>query len=505
MKIYINNKYVSLLSGLIQIIMISDIYSQGLNSTWLMGHQSKLRMFFTSTTYNIMVESRTIPFFATQGNISDDNGNLLMSSNGIFVADATGDTMMNGGGLNPGQFTNDFKDYGLPMPNANIYIPMPENPNKFILFHQVANYNASVGLCALELYQSVIDLSLNNNLGGVVSKNNILLTGSFGWGLAACKHGNGRDWWVIALSDSAKKVYTFLVTPDSIQYTGLQILPIPGFPDGYTGQPVFSPDGSKFAFAGSTVVGMAYQSRVQLFDFNRCNGFFSLDTIIDFTDGNAAFATAFSPNSKYLYFSTTERIFQIDTDTSNIGVTYQLVALNDTFQSAPPNFFTNFYLMYLATNGKIYISSTSSVLHLHEMNYPDSIGTASDVQLHNILLPHFNTRTVPNHPTYYLGALTGSPCYTLGVGMNEIEHDFRFSVSPNPNNGQFSIMYLLPQNQKGKLEIFDINGRRIYEMNLPPWSTMQYLSLPQLTNGVYHCAISSGGERKNKKIVVFEE
>jgi hypothetical protein len=40
--------------------------------------------------------------------------------------------------------------------------------------------------------------------------------------------------------------------------------------------------------------------------------------------------------------------------------------------------------MYLAANGKLYITSGSSVQHLHEMNYPDSAGVACDVQQHAI-------------------------------------------------------------------------------------------------------------------------
>jgi hypothetical protein len=123
------------------------------------------------------------------------------------------------------------------------------------------------------------------------------------------------------------------------------------------------------------------------------------------------------------------------------------------------------------------------------------------VQQHFINLGMWSFRAVPNHPNYYLGALTGSPCDTL-TSIGELpEHDFRFSVAPNPSNGNFKIMYLLPQNQKGKLEVFDVNGRKVYEMNLPPWSTMQWVSLPDgLEAGVYGIRISSNGFSKSSKL-----
>ncbi|MBE7510164.1 MAG: T9SS type A sorting domain-containing protein [Bacteroidia bacterium] len=160
--------------------------------------------------------------------------------------------------------------------------------------------------------------------------------------------------------------------------------------------------------------------------------------------------------------------------------------------------------MYLAANGKIYISSGSSVKHLHEMNYPDSAGIACDVQLHNVFTNCFFIG-VPNHPNYYLGRLVGSPCDTL-TGIHDLAaHDFRFSISPNPNNGNFRIMYLLPQNKSGTLQIFDITGKEIYHQTLPPWSTLQYISLPKIADGVYQCTIISNNQRVNKKLVVVRE
>ena len=405
--------------------------------------------------------------------------------------------------MNPNSFTDDFKQYGLPIPYGNIILPVPDDSNRYVLFHQTGNYNSTY-LTPTELYYSVIDVSLNGGLGEVISKNNIALTNSFGGGLAACKHGNGRDWWVIALSDSGNIAYKFLLTPDTIVFVNQQTLPVQPF-WGFAGQPVFSPDGEKFAFASGNGNGTTgyWTSRVQLFDFDRCNGSFVLDTLIDYSDGNVGVGTAFSPNSKYLYFSTTEHIYQINADTSDIGSTYQLVATNDTFLSVFSTH-TNFFNMYLAANGKIYISSTSSVRHLHEINYPDSAGTSCNVNLHNVYTGTIYIG-VPNHPNYYLGGKIGSPCDSLTSlsPLNPPMGDLK--IFPNPNNGNFKIMYLLPQNKAGKLEIFDINGRAVYSQNLPQWSTLQFISLPKLSNGVYVCSITSNHQRVNKKLVIYNE
>ncbi|MBK7971353.1 MAG: T9SS type A sorting domain-containing protein [Bacteroidetes bacterium] len=123
------------------------------------------------------------------------------------------------------------------------------------------------------------------------------------------------------------------------------------------------------------------------------------------------------------------------------------------------------------------------------------------MQQHAIDLGYAQLRSVPNHPNYYLGCDTTLGCPCLTTGIEEVGgHEFQFNVAPNPTSGNFKITYLLPQNQPGKLEVFDINGRRIYEMNLPHWSTMQEVSLPKsISSGVYNCVITSGGERGNKR------
>lgn len=493
-------------------LLVSLIYpfksvAQGHNHTWLLGYHYNIsnptdtmaRMDFTTSSYSLVPYLRKMPFGDTEGNISDENGNFLMSSNGIWIANSIGDTMPNGTGLNPGFAATNFKDYGLTLLNGNIILPMPADSNRFVLFHQTigdfTNYST-------DIFYTIIDKTLDGGKGDVVSKNNIAQSGAFGYGMAACKHGNGRDWWVVALNNTGYIIHKFLLTPNNVQYVGSQNLNVPAYGD-WTGQPVFSPDGSKFAYRHGFGNSSNFNQNLRLFQFDRCNANFTLDTLIDYSDSLVGFGTSFSSNSQFLYVSSIQHIYQFDTDASNIAASKQLVATNDTFVSPVPPVYTNFYAFYLAANGKIYITSTSSVVDLHEMDYPDSAGTACNVNLHNIHLPCFNVGTVPTHPNYYLGRLIGSPCDSL-TSVSEIEHDFRFKIFPNPNNGNFNVMYLLPQNKTGRLEISDISGRVVYTQTLPQWSTLQNFSLPQLTNGIYNLTINSSNQVVNKKIVVIK-
>ncbi|HMR47569.1 MAG TPA: T9SS type A sorting domain-containing protein, partial [Bacteroidia bacterium] len=499
------NKLTIRLCLIVNLFFSFNSFSQGLNHTWLLGYHYNIsnptdtmeRMDFSFTNYNLYPQIRKMPFSSTQGNISDINGSFLMSSNGIWIANSIGDTMPNGTGLNPGFAATNMKSYGLSVINGNIILPMPDDSNRFVLFHQTigdfTNYST-------DIFYTTIDKTLDGGKGDVVNKNNIAQSGAFGYGLAACKHGNGRDWWIIALNNTANVIHKFLLTPNVVQYIGSQNLSVPVYGD-WAGQPVFSPDGNKFAYRNAQYISPIWFEDFRLFDFDRCNGLFTLDTIIDYSDTFIGFATAFSPNSKYLYVASSQYIYQYNTDTTNIAASVQIVAVNDSFQSTGQTT-TDFFQMYLAANGKIYVTSGSSVLHLHEMDYPDSSGISCNVNLHNISLNCLNFRSTPVHPNYYLGCdTTQTTCPCLTTGINEInQHDFKFSVTPNPSNGSFKIIYLLPQNKSGTLQIFDINGKQVYKQNLPPWSTMQYISLPKLANGVYNCTITSNNERVHKKL-----
>jgi hypothetical protein len=497
-------KTVRLLIGLLTVFHFCS--GQGYNHQWLLGNfnfiqDPKGRMFINSINYNIITEYRKMPFKGTQGNICDANGNLLMASNGVWIANTTGDTMLNGSGINPGGITPNWPN-GLPMVGNNIFIPYPDDSNKYILFHHSASINNGVYSPVNELFYSVIDITLDNGLGEVTTKNVLLLNDTINGGIAACKHANGIDWWLVVHKDSSDAVFTFLFDSNGISSVNVQSLGYTPVPWGNFAQLTFSPDGEKFI--ASTYVPFVTNGYMVISDFNRCTGLFSNTQVIPVTNSSYIIGLAFSPSGKYAYACSSTQIFQIDTDTYAVDT----VAFYDGFISPPIGGFpTTFWNMYLAANGKIYITSGSGVQHLHEMNYPDSAGTACDVQQHAIdLVDYLHLRAVPNHPNYYLGCDTtlGCPCLTTGIGEVQ-EHDFKFSVSPNPTNGPLKVIYLLPQNTSGKLEIFDINGRRVYEMRLPPWSTLQQIDVSFLGGGIYNCVITAGDYRVNKKVVVVKD
>jgi Secretion system C-terminal sorting domain len=418
-------------------------YSQGISNLWLLGFQNiigapttSLRANVDFITGNAVVSpvTRKMKLSETQGNISDLNGNLLMSSNGIWIANAMGDTMMNGNGLNPNQFTLDWANTSvssLIIQYANLFLPWPGDTNKYVLFHMTGNYNSNpnLGLSGKELFYTVVDKTLDSSLGGVILKNQVAFQDTLTWGISACKHANGRDWWIVGIRNNSNTLVTVLLTPNGVSLPYYHTFLNKISDKGNSCQPTFSPNGKKFAFTTGTPAGSGYSLKTNIFDFDRCTGLFSNHRIVNTPDSSFAIGSAFSANSKYLYTCSVGYIFQINTD--SILLKADTVATYDGFISVQG---TYFYTMFLAADSRIYVTSMTSVVHQHVINFPDSAGTACDVQQHSLLIPCINGGSVPNHPNYFLGADSTSICDSLTSSISETKFDSQknLSISPNP-------------------------------------------------------------------------
>jgi hypothetical protein len=499
------------------LLAIIELSGQGYNHNWLIGYNSGLDtnvvtnnaiLSFDANSINVAPTNFKMPFRAAQGNISDANGNLLMVSNGCWIADATLDTMQNGGGLNPNPFTSTWCDNvsGIPYAHASVFLPFPGDSSKYVLFHQTGTDN--VNLKSSYLYYSVIDMNLNGGLGGVIAgqKNLVALQAGLNPGLAVCKHANGRDWWIVAFKDSSDIVYKFLLSQTGVSAPVQQSLGVTPVVTVF-GQRQFSPDGKKMAYLYYDAFAGLANFTLRLFDFDRCTGMFSNTQVISFTETSPGLGLAFSSNSKYLYACTARKIIQLNTDTSDVAASMDTVAIYDGYAYPYPFLQTLFWTMYLAADGKIYITSGNSVIDMHYINHPDSAGIACDVQQHALHLPCYSARGNVYHPNYYLGCDTTLGCPCLLTDVNELSPpDFKFRLYPNPvTNGVLHIGYLLPQNESGMFEVVDVTGKVVFKYPLPPWSNEQSLKLPQLANGVYNCVITSDNQRVSKKIAVMRE
>jgi len=493
---------------LFYIFLTGTCYSQGINNLWLLGYDNPtgppwglpyggIDIDFMTGVPDISFESRNINFTSTNASICDTNGNLLFYSNGICVANAQHDTMQNGSGINPGWYVNNSGSFGSGIPQACLIIPYPDHDSLYYLFHSTIDTIIGQFAVAQKLYMSIINMNSDNGLGAVISKNNIIILDTLNHGkLTACKHANGRDWWIICHKAYSKIFYKSLVTPFGVYGPYTQQIGMFRQPDN--GQACFSPDGTKYAYYSSDLGNQG----AQLFDFNRCTGMFSHPYYLNIQDTSYLInGVAFSPNSNLLYASTPWRMYQFDCTAPDINASKYLVAEWDSFYSPPGYpFATTFYSSQLAPDGKIYTSSSNSSLFLHVINFPDSIGSACDMVQHGISLPTYNGFGVPNHPNYFLGKIPGSLCDTIiGVGIEE-NNSINFVLAPNPNDGYFAISYA-PQKEPGAMEIYDLLGNLVLRDPITQWSQFKNVYVSHIPNGIYLCRISWEDRIANVKFV----
>lgn len=472
-------------------------HGQGLNNLWMGGYDGSfgppfggIDLSFDGGELSITQVSRAIGFKRTCANITDDSGNLSFSTNGSFVANATGDTMANGSGLSPSTYTSTYPG-GLFISQAALILPYPEHDGQFFLFHSTIDNDQT--LTASYVYLSLIDMSLDGGFGGVVFKNQPVVTDDLNAGkITAVKHANGRDWWVFCHKANSTTYYRLLVDPQGVSEPLTQDIGTIRPPD--LGQVCFSPDGSRFAYYYG-------DADLDILRFDRCSGLFSDPVHVDIDDFDQMGGVAFSPNGRFLYVSSVNDVYQFDMTAADITSSQLHIAEWDGFYSPAPPLATTFDLAQLAPDGKLYISTGNSTFHLHVIVSPDSLGVACGMVQHGIELPAYFANSLPNHPNYHLGPLAGSPCDTLGLGVVEHTPPLLLSAYPNPSAGAFTLSYTA-QSEVGTIDIRDPSGKLLLQERVPPWSTVHHFTLPDAGAGLYQCTLRWGKRATAVRVVV---
>ncbi len=419
------------LTSLIIFVSVTFMIAQDKGDyNWIFGYNFDSYELYRGSTMNF--NDNQVFYFGVDGNItmdvtnasiSNEDGALLFYTNGIKTMNAEYEQMENGDSLNLGNHLGNTS--GLVLPQGALILPFPNHLGQYYVFHEGMMYVPLEGSMDFTIGGgpfrfSLVDLAYNGGLGKVIEKNTMMINDTlFYGGITATRHANGQDWWLMTPQRQSNLVYRHLLTDEGVIALEPQILEdtiLAGL-----GQAVFSPDGTKYAIV-ALVGGPSVSDHLTIFDFDRCTGLFSHQRRHFFNNGDASAGVAISPNSRYLYFSTNKKIYQLDLIAEDILATIDLVALNDGYKESIPlddgdtiNLVTRFFLAQLAPDGRIYLNTTNGVRSLHVINYPDRGGSACEVAQHSVKLPTYNRFSLPNFPNYRLGPIDGSPCDTLGI------------------------------------------------------------------------------------------
>ncbi len=280
---------------LILVLLSSNSYAQKEMNWWHFGYNAGLNFNKMQTVKSVngidtsLPSSFVGPIFTGEGTftLSDSEGNLLMSSNGVTVYNKNGMEMTNGTGLMGGQSAT----------QSCIVIPMPNNPTKFYIV------TASEERKITGIRYSVVNLDPNNpaDLGTVElsTKNSLLLTGPTSENILALAHANGTDYWLIHRSITDFKVWLITDQGFSTTYQSYNIPDLNGqenHPVTYLGELIVSGDNKKLV---TFLYGL---SKIYSADFNPTTG--EISGIQSFDTNEYTYAGSFSPNNEYLYYTT---------------------------------------------------------------------------------------------------------------------------------------------------------------------------------------------------------
>jgi hypothetical protein len=275
-------KVVVVILGLM-LFCCGDVVGQKYDYHWMLGYIGSVpnsfplycvsNLDFNTVTLSIQGEARTVSMAAGAGNICDKFGQLQFYTNGFEMRNRNDQTMPNGQGLNPGIIATTYNGYGdnYPISHGPIILPDVTTDSVYYVFHCGLEPDTIDGAPCKYLYYTQVDMRLQNGLGDVKFKNKILLDGNMipGGGMAACKHGNGRDWWITIQEKNSNCFYTCLLSPNGVDSVSKQCIGDTMHWNQGRGSNVFTPDGSKYIWSSP------YFEHLNILDFDRCTGLFS--------------------------------------------------------------------------------------------------------------------------------------------------------------------------------------------------------------------------------------
>jgi PKD repeat protein len=291
--------------------------------------------------------------------ICDDFGQLMFYSNGLQAFNKDHEVMPNGDGLLGDQSST----------QSGVIVPYPNHPNKFFLF-TVDEESHEEGL-----NYSVVDMTLHGGKGDITEKNIQLLTPTCEK-IAAVKHENGIDYWIVTRKTYTDEIWAFLITEDGVNpnavVTSDGYFPLVGSSSDH-GYAKFSPSGRKLAMAGEL------GELVKLYDFDTSTGVASNLIQIIHLPSAIAYGIEFSPSERYLYvtysfgnISSEGHVNQFDISSNDEEeINDSQIKVCDTDYS--------FYAMQIGPDRKIYIANGNEQ-KLSCLNFPDQQGTSAGFQ-----------------------------------------------------------------------------------------------------------------------------
>ncbi|MFZ4635386.1 MAG: PKD domain-containing protein [Saprospiraceae bacterium] len=347
-----------------------------------------------------------IDFVSSNVSLADHYGNQAFYFNGKYILGGGNTFMTNGSNMSMPSSSVHQKAVGLPLPNDD---------HKYILIHKDINAFPSLqALASFRLLYSIITFPPEGGYGAVTEKRTLVLEDTMHAGhMTACKHANGRDWWVLSKKLYSDTTYVFMVTPEGMKLSHIQEIGTYNHIEDF-GEAKFSPNGQKYCATYASTYNDS-TTYVHVFDFDRCSGLLSSEQIFTLPESTLSSGAAFSPNSRFLYLPLKFRLYQVDLQ-APVPDTMLIDFWDGTYYKRNNYWCPTFWgPMLNGPDGRLYSANyTCSTQYLNVIEEPNLPGALCHPRQKGIVMPTQHG-SPPNFPHYRLGPEDGSACDTLGI------------------------------------------------------------------------------------------
>ena len=493
----------------------SSAFSQNNNygNHWITGTVTiHTTNFHQGLTINSILGNISFSFLGGHSCISDSAGKFILMSDGFSILDTNGTVIDNGYKIVNGLWDQACQ-IGAGWLQASLFLPAGNGLYHFInVMPSDSMESLSLGAPMFDnMFYSLVDMKANNGQGKVVKRMIPLIEhGRMSiTQMTACKHGDGKSWWILKQAHDTNMIYSFLLTKDSIFGPFIQGFPEPHFGVWHkVGQSVFTNDGNKYATA------ITQKQVVFVADFDRCSGQLSNPKSIDiplttiWTFDSVAYGfdatlagVAFSPSGRFLYIARFTSILQLDLWDSNMNTAWDTIAGMDNIPTAS---FKGYYSLNLAPDNKIYVGNwNGGGNRMSVINEPDKKGDSCSFCKKCMVFPIMpnhavNILTPPNMVNYALGA-ANPICWPAGV--EEVPPQEEITVYPNPFEATLIIQCSHVQNKT--FYLYDSFGKLILTKTIE--ANKEQINTANLAAGLYfYSIINKNGERVKAGKVVKE-
>jgi hypothetical protein len=341
----------------------------------------------------------------------------------------------------------------------------------------------------------------------LISKNNILIeskdTTQQGC-ITACRHANGRDWWILKPGLKTNEFYKGLFTPYGIEMakyiTSAEDLKQTGATIDH-----FSVDGNYFVH----YVPAPGSKRVYRYTFDRCNGELlnpELFDLSDFLPQVGFFPNCLSPDGSKLY------IFRQPMNSSQ-----QPGIIQYDFETEQANYLgQDGRIPFLSPNGKEVLfntflqDSTAPVgfaPYLSVIKNPNASFNNLEIEWHKYSTTNALGLVPPNLAYYRLGVAQGTVCDSLGLSAEAVVDLPEISLFPNPSNGVVQLR--LAQWPGGSYTLHNSLGQQVAQAALSATSSEQIFTLAfqHLPDGLYFLSLRNpqGQLLGSKRLMIRRE